>query len=72
MDNMNNHSILKFFYSCNREEDQFFLKLNSLCERIVEITKNKDNANIAEAQLDNQSFISFKKLKEFFKLGGVR
>ncbi|MCH4200142.1 MAG: hypothetical protein LKF87_12315 [Clostridium tyrobutyricum] len=69
MDNMNNHSILKFFYSCNREEDEFFLKLNSLCERVVEITKNKDNANITELQLENQSLFSLKKLKELFKLG---
>lgn len=64
VDNINNHSILKFFYS-SKKDDEFFKNLNILSERIVDFKQE----NIVRSELEKQSVFNFKNLK---KLIGFR
>lgn len=65
MDNVNNHSILKFFYGCDRKENEFFKNLNVLSERIVDFKQE----NVVRSELERQSVFNLKSLK---KLIGFR
>lgn len=63
IDFINNHSIIKFFYACNRKEDKFFKNLNLLSQRIVD----SKESNIFKFELQKHSLLNLKDVKKFFK-----
>lgn len=63
IDYINNHSIIKFFYTCNRKEDKFFKNLNLLSQRIVDYKES----NIFKFELQKHSLLNLKDVKKFFK-----